>query len=1799
MMTNKPWAPTIFTLNPDKIKKHMVNKLIWTIKNRIVYVVNHSLPHSSNGYAVRTHTVAKGMVQNGCEVVVITRPGYPFDLDNAAFDDVGNCNLIDDVRYVHLRSPRKVGENHQLWLQKSEQAYKTFFKVCKPTAVVAASNWELALPAQKAAKELGLPFCYEVRGFWEISRGSVDQQFMGSEEFSYLVKQETAAAKNADKIFTLNRFMKQELIKRGVEAHKIDIIPNGFEASAISTNVKTKAVDRRFTIGYIGSFARYEGLEILLEVIDVLKTRGDEVNLLLVGSSNTLGIKNAMCEVSQELREQAKKLGIENNVELTGRVPPKEAEKYYDEIDLIVIPRKKLAVSELVSPIKPLEAAARGKAMLLSDIKPFEEFFDIGIAAKIESLSAKTIADQVLEFIRSPKRLGVLGEKAQQWSLRERQPSHITLKLAEFIKQLPSGFEAYKDRLKQSEAAGHVEEERKQKLETCEAKFDFVDIKKSEKSVIVECEAEQILRLSGALLTEDNEKKNAALVQVELKGQVPSKKLANMIGVSFSEKLGFFCYLPTHKTGHCDWSIQVVVPPSCNEAKFTFKTWFSTHKILLCLSEVRCLLSFERYVSDAFNRYGNNFSTEVLEDIENKYRSELIAKNLRKVFDLGHISIANDLLLYVKPEHKITYKRHVNTVLGYMNVAKRLPNVPSRISRKLETTNAVCMVAHTSLPFHSNGYATRTHEIAKQLSKQHDLTVLTRPGYPHDVINTVVDSEEKNLIDGVLYKNITGAHYYEDSLTDYIENATRVLLKEFIDIKPKLVHAASSIHNALPSLIAARTLGIPFIYEVRGFWEVTRASVNPGWGESERYKIEHDLEIFIASQADHVVALTGGIKEELVNNGLDEKTITIVSNAISIDKFTHVSLSDSKYANSKNNEPVIGYVGAIVEYEGLDDLIDALEIVAKKGHQFKLVIAGDGNRLDAITQQVKASPISNCIDLLGRIPHEEVGALIDAIDIMPLPRKPLPVCEMVSPLKPFESMICKKALVGSDVAAIAEIIQHEKTGLLFQKGNIEDLADKIIQLIQSPVYRKTLGENAYKWVTENKTWEKVSESYHSIYREAELAFNEKVKDAETPTKILVYGDVDLNYIDGSSVWAASITDVLSSLPNTNVDILLKADAYKSKVIKQISGKNKSVRIISPTKFGRAKRLMGSDAVPLIQQLHQDQDYDVILIRGQNIYSELAKSPELDGVLWIYPIELLQKADADIEKADLIPLKRASKLLCQSLAFKDRLIELGYDEQKIVFVPPMVPDKAKTNRILASNSTKKKLVYAGKFDRQWGVIEMFETFRSLYHEDQQFELHVYGEKIHNPKRCELFESQIKDYLAMPGVVWHKGVERELVLRELPSYDLAWAWRQPELDKDTKEISTKFLEYSSSTLPIICLNGSMNRTLLGDDYPLFVEDQSQLVEKIKHFFKTPSMLNEAADICSAAVQPFFFSSVAQNNLKPALNDVRPSRKQTVLVAGHDLKFINSHMREFRNKGFRVLTDKWQGHQGHNELQSYSKLASADVVICEWALGNSVWYTKRKLNQQKLMVRLHLQEESTDYPLDIDVDKIDFFNFINHQVQRKVNSKFFNNKNVGEFFPNYIHFDEFSLPKATDSQFTLGFIGIVPQRKRFDLALDLLEQLHKLDKRFTLRVKGKLPKDFPWMINRKDEMQYYEDQYKRIEQSELLSGAVIFDGHGNDMDKWFTKIGYILSTSDFEGSHQAVAEGMASGCVPLILPWEGADELYPEKYVFKTIDSMVDKVINQTITEPEILEIKAHVKSWDLKILNHLLAERLGLH
>lgn len=347
---------------------------VFRLPGRVLYAVNHCYPFSSNGYAVRTHGVAAGLVRSGCDVVAVSRPGVPWDQKDFEHADVALNHVIDRVRYVHSRAPSRRDLPLERYLDESVALLMGLMRVFKPSAVMAASNWHNALPAAIAARELGLPFLYEVRGFWEISQAARDPGWEHTPGFAHEVAGETAVATAADRVFTLNRFMRDELVRRGVLVERIELVPNGFpgwaEDSAVSLSRAVVGIRSHYVVGYIGSFNVYEGLEELIEAFAMLRRRRVDVALLLVGSGEPRGFASEACEKTAAYRALAEKLGVSEFVFMPGRVLPEQTAAYYALLDVVVIPRRPFAVCELVSPMKPLEAAAHGKRVLMSDVAP-------------------------------------------------------------------------------------------------------------------------------------------------------------------------------------------------------------------------------------------------------------------------------------------------------------------------------------------------------------------------------------------------------------------------------------------------------------------------------------------------------------------------------------------------------------------------------------------------------------------------------------------------------------------------------------------------------------------------------------------------------------------------------------------------------------------------------------------------------------------------------------------------------------------------------------------------------------------------------------------------------------------------------------------------------------------------------------------------------------------------------------------------------------------------------------------------------------------------------------------------------------------------------------------------------------------------------------------------------------------------------------------------------------------------------------------------------------------------------------
>ena len=296
-------------------------------------------------------------------------------------------------------------------------------------------------------------------------------------------------------------------------------------------------------------------------------------------------------------------------------------------------------------------------------------------------------------------------------------------------------------------------------------------------------------------------------------------------------------------------------------------------------------------------------------------------------------------------------------------------------------------------------------------------------------------------------------------------------------------------------------------------------------------------------------------------------------------------------------------------------------------------------------------------------------------------------------------------------------------------------------------------------------------------------------------------------------------------------------------------------------------------------------------------------------------------------------------------------------------------------------------------------------------------------------------------------------------------------------------------------------------------------------------------------------------------------------SILVCGHDQKFLAPLIRRLEGmaEGISVRILPHAGHHITDERAAEEALDWADVIWCEWALGNAAWFSQRKRDDQVLIVRLHLQEvqarDRIDFIWAIDWEKVDRLILITHHVYDWIRREFPILASRATLVYNPIPAREsLNLPKLTDTRFVLGFVGVVPARKRLDIAIDVLKRLHVTDKRYVLRIKGALPSDYPWMAQRTAEMNWYAQVFESLRELREV-GRVIFEPHGPDMAEWYKGIGHILSVSDFEGSHQAVAEGMASGCVPAIRDWEGADRIYPAKYVGPTAEVLANLILNNT--------------------------------
>ncbi len=301
-------------------------------------------------------------------------------------------------------------------------------------------------------------------------------------------------------------------------------------------------------------------------------------------------------------------------------------------------------------------------------------------------------------------------------------------------------------------------------------------------------------------------------------------------------------------------------------------------------------------------------------------------------------------------------------------------------------------------------------------------------------------------------------------------------------------------------------------------------------------------------------------------------------------------------------------------------------------------------------------------------------------------------------------------------------------------------------------------------------------------------------------------------------------------------------------------------------------------------------------------------------------------------------------------------------------------------------------------------------------------------------------------------------------------------------------------------------------------------------------------------------------------------RAACRPRLLIAGYDLKFIKPHIPalvEF----YDIRLDEWPGHDAHDEAASHAALDWAELIWCEWLLGNAVWYSRNKHPGQILIARMHRFELGRDFWERMEVSNVDAVAVVSTLFFERVLERF---PSIGRskvrILYNAVDVSEYMPSADLDRRFRLGMIGVLPARKGLDRALTILSRLRQKDPRYTLDIYGKNIKDLPWLASDPAEMAYFQGCENRIRDLEL-EGAVHFRGHANIHSALAAHgTGVILSLSDsvhdlpcFESFHLAIADGFAGGGVSLVRHWEGAEFIWPEQFILSCEEDIVARILS----------------------------------
>jgi PEP-CTERM/exosortase A-associated glycosyltransferase len=387
-------------------------------------------------------------------------------------------------------------------------------------------------------------------------------------------------------------------------------------------------------------------------------------------------------------------------------------------------------------------------------------------------------------------------------------------------------------------------------------------------------------------------------------------------------------------------------------------------------------------------------------------------------------------------------------------------------------------VVHTSLPYIA-GYCIRSAEIfGCQRDQGLELQIITSAQHPN-----AEGMEEE--IGGIPHFRTPAIRpglppgLREFALIRALEARVRGRIASW---RPDVVHAHSPMLVGIPALRAARRAGLPLVYEVRDLWE--NASVDRGkfaYG-SWQYRLAQRLESGVLRHSDAVVTICEALKQALLPRVGRPERLRVVPNGVDAGSFTP-GLSGERVRECWRlvGKKIVGYIGTFQPYEGLELLIRAMPQVRKRVSDAHLLIVGAGGVEEVLRRE--AAGMEAFITFTGRVPHQDVQPLYAACDVLAYPRVATRTTELTTPLKPLEAMAMARPVVVSDLPAMRELVDEERTGVTFPASDAAALAETLVGLLRDPVRCRRLGGEARAWIEQRRQWPQLVARYGELYGE--------------------------------------------------------------------------------------------------------------------------------------------------------------------------------------------------------------------------------------------------------------------------------------------------------------------------------------------------------------------------------------------------------------------------------------------------------------------------------------------------------------------------------------------------------------------------------------------------------------------------------------------------------------------------------------------------------------------------------------------